>query len=64
MKRFSLIAIAVSLAVNAAALGVIASGIDESSLPHGQVVVTELEAQVAAPVYAQANGDSSGAVAL
>lgn len=42
MKRLSLIAIVASLVINAGALGVIASGIEESSLPHGRVVVTEL----------------------
>jgi len=42
MKRLSLIAVAVSVVINAGALGLIASGIEESSLPHGQVVVTEL----------------------
>lgn len=42
MNRQNLIVVAASLAINAAALSVIASGIEESSLPRGQVVVTEL----------------------
>ncbi len=65
MKSLSLIAIAASLVINAGALGVIASGIEESSLPHGQVVVTELAAE-AASVYAQAGDDVPvrGAAAL
>ena len=45
MKRLSLIAVAASLIINASALGWIASGIEESSLPHGQVVITELNGQ-------------------
>lgn len=63
MKRLSLIAVVVSLAINASALGVIGLGIEESSLPRGQVVVTELETQSA--VYASANvSDDHGSVAL
>ncbi len=59
MKRLSLIAVAASLIINAGALGVIASGIEESSLPQGQVVVTELAAESSAAVYAQANGTAA-----
>jgi hypothetical protein len=66
MKRLSLIAVAASLAINAGALGVIASGIDESSLPQGHVVITELASDSLSPIYAQADSDaaSPGAVAL
>jgi flagellar basal body P-ring protein FlgI len=63
MKRLSLIAVAASLVINAGALGVIASGIDESSLPRGQVVVTELDGEQA-PIYAQADGVVGDAVTL
>jgi hypothetical protein len=66
MKRLSLIAVAASLAINAGALGVIAFGIDESSLPQGQVVITELGGDSQSPIYAQADGDvaNRGAVVL
>lgn len=64
MKRLSLVAVAASLIVNAVALGVIGSGIEESSLPRGQVVVTEYSDQVQSAVYAQAGGEHGAAVAL
>lgn len=66
MKRLSLIAVAASLLINASGLGVIASGIEESSLPHGQVIVTDLGNPSLAVAYAQVNSDtaSRGAVTL
>jgi len=63
MKRFSLIAVALSLAVNAAALVVIAAGIEESSLPRGQVIVSELVDQPdAAALIAQVPSQQSVAL--
>lgn len=64
MKRLSLIAVAASLAINAGALAVIASGIDESSLPQGQVVVTEWVGDPQSQTYAQADGVVRDAVTL
>ncbi|HEY6641533.1 hypothetical protein [Povalibacter sp.] len=55
MKRLSLIAVAASLVINAGALGAIAFGIDESSLPRGQVVITEFSGESQQSVYAQAD---------
>ena len=55
MKRFSLIAVVASLAINAGRSVVIASGIEESSLPQGQVIVTELSSQTELAAYAQAS---------
>ena len=64
MKRLSLIAVAASLIINAGALGVIASGIDESSLPQGHVTVTELSADTQSPIYAQADAVVRNAITL
>ena len=62
MKRFSLIAVALSLAVNAGALVVIAAGIEESSLPRGQVIVSEFVDQADATLIAQIPSQQSVAL--
>ncbi|HKE93372.1 MAG TPA: hypothetical protein VKB34_03620 [Povalibacter sp.] len=62
MKR--LIAIAVSILVNAGALAVIGIGIDQSATPHGKVYITELTAQTDLPVVARANDVSKPHSAL
>ncbi|HEY5808163.1 MAG TPA: hypothetical protein VIT67_09365 [Povalibacter sp.] len=53
MKR--LIAIVASVVINAAALSIIAAGINQSGTPAGIVSITELAAQDSLPVYALAD---------
>ena len=59
MKRLSVIAFVASVAINAGALLGIASGIEESSLPRGQVVVSEIGADTGTVLLAQAEAATS-----
>ena len=44
MSRSNIVALAASVAINAGVLLGIASGIEETSLPRGEVIVTEIVA--------------------
>ncbi len=44
MNRSNIVALAASVAINAGVLLGIASGIEETSLPRGEVIVTEIVA--------------------
>ena len=59
MKRLSVIAFVASVAINAGALLGIASGIEESSTPRGQVVVSEIASDTGAVVFAQADATTA-----
>lgn len=59
MKRLSVIAFVASVAINAGALLGIASGIEESSAPRGQVIVSEIAPDAGGAVFAQADATTA-----
>lgn len=64
MNRSSIVALAASFAINAGVLLGLASGIEETSLPRGEVIVSELPASEDAVLIASSDQAASVAVTL
>ena len=64
MNRSSIVALAASVAINAGVLLGIASGIEETSLPRGEVTVSEVDTSGNAVLIASSDQVASPAVTL